>query len=316
MPKTLQENNAARLAWLQRIKANGIDASINELLYYRSKTGLLNLEPRFANQSKLAGNYLAKSKGRGMEFDEVRHYQHGDDPRMIDWRVTARTGTTHTKLFREEKERPIFILTDLSSSMQFGTELLYKSVQASHLAALLAWNAKKRGDRIGGIVFNQFQHMELKPRSRQQSVLHYLHALNALSQPQTDLKTQSNFAEACSRIRRLARPGALVNIISDFSQLDPVSIQHLSQLSRHCELRAYRIQDPLEIALPQVNAKQALQVTDGKNPGILSLGDKQTDMQYRHEAALYLAEQNKWLQKCRCQVQDISAGIPLEEQLA
>ena len=79
--------------------------------------------------NSFAGEYESAFKGTGMEFDEVRHYQTGDDPRMIDWRVTARTGKAHTKLFREEKERPIFILTDLGQTMQFGSKLLYKSVQ-------------------------------------------------------------------------------------------------------------------------------------------------------------------------------------------
>ena len=128
--------------------------------------------------SKMSGNYLARSKGRGMEFDEVRHYQNGDDIRAIDWRVTARTGKTHTKLFKEEVERPVLIATDLSENMLFGSQLLFKSVQAAHLASLVAWHAKSRGDRVGGIVFNQHYHAELKPRSRLQGVLHYLHILS------------------------------------------------------------------------------------------------------------------------------------------
>ncbi|AWB67153.1 DUF58 domain-containing protein [Saccharobesus litoralis] len=304
--------------WLEQIKSNGVQSGIHELLYYRGKTSLLDLTPRIANQAKLAGNYLAKSKGRGMEFDEVRHYQTGDDPRMIDWRVTARTGETYTKLFREEKERPIFILTDLSQTMQFGSQLLYKSVQASHVAALLAWNGKKRGDRVGGVVFNGVQHQELKPRSRQQGVLQYLHALESLSQ-NTDNRqisdSATSFAEACARLRRLAKPGSLVNLVSDFALLDDQALQHLSQLARHCELRAFRILDPLEVALPQVQLRQSLQVKDGDKSGLLTLGDDSLSREYRQEAAFYLTEQSKKLKQCRCQIIDISAGQTLEEQL-
>ena len=143
---------------------------------------------------------------------------------------------THTKLFREEVERPVLIATDLGDTMNFGSQLLFKSLQASHLAALLAWNAKARGDRIGGIVFNQYQHSELKPRSRQQGVLHYLHALHEgqnqsvsqqlslnqtnASQPKPAQQTGHDyFAENCARLRQLARPGSLVYLITDGYQL-------------------------------------------------------------------------------------------------
>ena len=146
------------IKWLNERSADGVSLNMKQLLHYKAKTGLVSLSPRKSNQAKLAGSYLAKTKGRGMEFDEARHYQPGDDIRAIDWRVTARTGTTHTKLYREEKERPIFILADLSENMRFGTQLLYKSVQAAHLASLIAWAAKERGDRIGGLVFNQTSH--------------------------------------------------------------------------------------------------------------------------------------------------------------
>mgnify|MGYP002151030683 FL=1 len=86
-----------------------------------------------------------------MEFAEARSYQYGDDVRHIDWRVTARTGTTHTKLFREERERPVMLVLDLSRRMFFGTRQRLKSVQAARIAALTGWRALLRGDRVGGV---------------------------------------------------------------------------------------------------------------------------------------------------------------------
>jgi uncharacterized protein (DUF58 family) len=151
------------IQWLKQHAVDGVHLTIKQLLYYQGKTALLDLNPRRTNQARLAGAYLAKTKGRGMEFDEARHYQPGDDIRTIDWRVTARTGKTHTKLYREEKERPVFLLVDLSNSLHFGTQLLFKSVQAAHLASLIAWVATQRGDRIGGLVINNRQHLEFKP---------------------------------------------------------------------------------------------------------------------------------------------------------
>ena len=117
----------------------------------------------------MSGGYLSRQKGRGMEFDEARHYLPGDDIRAIDWRVTARTGKTHTKIYREERERPVFILCDLTASMQFGSQLLLKSVQAAHIAALLSWAAAARGDKVGALIFNDGMHRECKPLSRQRA---------------------------------------------------------------------------------------------------------------------------------------------------
>src|SRR5690606_33934634 len=168
--------------WRLQNGTTGTSLGLTELLWYQRYTKVLDLTPQMAIQSKLAGTYLAKSKGRGMEFDEVRHYQPGDDVRTIDWRVTARTGKVHTKLFREEKERPVFILTDLGNSMRFGSGLLFKSVQAAHLAALIGWHVKQHGDKLGGLVFSQQHHRELKPQSRSQAVLRYFHALQEVHQ--------------------------------------------------------------------------------------------------------------------------------------
>ena len=92
-------------------------------------------------RARRGGNYLSHFKGRGMEFDEARLYQDGDDPRSIDWRLTARTGRAYTKLFREERERPVFCWVDQRPAMQFATRGVFKSVQAARLSALLGWAA-------------------------------------------------------------------------------------------------------------------------------------------------------------------------------
>ena len=123
------------------------------------------------------GAYVSRFRGRGMEFDESRPYQPGDDPRSIDWRVTARSTTAYTKLFREERERPVFIAVDLRSSMHFATRGCFKSVSASRAAALLSWAAHHRGDRLGGLVFGDTTHRELKPRLGRQAALRFVHEL-------------------------------------------------------------------------------------------------------------------------------------------
>ena len=307
--------------WLSKYQSDGVNLGIKELIHYQGKTALLNLSPRKTVQAKLAGAYLAKTKGRGMEFDEARHYQAGDDIRAIDWRVTARTGKTHTKLYREEKERPVFVLTDLSSSMQFGTQFLFKSVQAAHLSALIAWSARKRGDRIGGLVFNQHQHLECKPFTRQKAVLSLLNSMIKLqrgSQTSGQGKSQEqiSLANACARLRRLAHPGSLIFILSDFSQLDELAVQHIAQLSKHCEVIAHPISDPFEHQLPKVNLSQRVTLSDGLNRQQIVLGEKDTEAQYSNQHQAHFNKIENTLKQCKAQVFPIDAGHPLELQLA
>lgn len=320
---------------LASLYSNGIDLSMQELLQYQNKSRLIDLAGKKNIQGKQAGNYLSRSKGRGMEFDEVRHYQTGDDVRAIDWRVTARTGTTHTKLFREEIERPVLVATDLSQNMHFGSKLLFKSVQGAHLAALIAWHAKIRGDRLGGLVFCDDQHIELKPRSRKAGVLHYLHALTTLnnqkkrsanesSQPkETENSKQDKshyFDQHCARLRHIAKPGSLVYLITDGHALRdekncPHALRHLSQISQHCELVLCLISDPLEQALPESSLKLAVTFTDGMNRQQLTLGDNNTAEQYQQQAHAQHEKMQLLLQSTGARVIHFSAGESLEQQL-
>ena len=230
----------------------GTSVSLNELLSYKQQAKLQLQPAAGAAYQQLAGNYLAKIKGRGMEFAEVRHYQAGDDVRTIDWSVTARTGKAHTKLFQEEKERPVFILLDLSDSMIFGSRFVFKSVQACHLAALLSWQAKQRNDRLGGIVYNQRDATELKPAGRSKGLMRFLHQSEQLCKAQpfkSDSHTQSLFVQL-KRLSRLVQTGCQIHLISDFSQLDESCRKLLSQMRRHNQLNAWQISDPLEQQLP------------------------------------------------------------------
>ncbi|WP_448563903.1 DUF58 domain-containing protein [Thalassotalea ganghwensis] len=295
--------------------------TLEELLRYQSKSGLINLTAIRNLHGRMAGNYLARSKGRGMEFDEVRHYQVGDDIRAIDWRVTARTGETHTKLFREEIERPVLIVTELSNNLMFGSSLLFKSVQASHLAALVAWHAKSRGDRVGGIVFNQQAHLEIKPRSRQQGVLHYLNALVKIHQDAQSMMKKTNalssdyFEENCLRARQIARPGSMMYFITDGHSITSESIRHLARISKHCELVMCLITDPLEHQLPESQMNLNVSITDGKNRQQLTLGDVKTANLYKEKALAFNQHIEESLAKAGARILHFSAGDSIENQL-
>lgn len=197
-----------------------------------------------------SGQYLARFKGRGMEFDETRLYTPGDDVRSLDWRVTARTGKAHTKLFREERERPVFLSVDYRASMFFATRGMYKSAMAARLAALIAWSARRHDDRIGGQIFSEAGSTELKPDHGQAAVLRLLKVLVQQSQPATGNPPALALEEALIHLPRHARPGSLVFIFSDFRELTPAGEAAISRLSRHCDGILVMISDPLEQHLP------------------------------------------------------------------
>jgi uncharacterized protein (DUF58 family) len=224
-----------------------ISVSLKTLIDLAKPASSLNLH-RLTIRAQQSGGYLSAFKGRGMEFDETRLYQQGDDIRTIDWRVTARTGKTHTKLFREEREKPVFISVDNRPTMQFATRGVFKSVQAKKLAALLAWVANQQGDRIGGQVFSQSSCKELKPQNGKHSVLHFLNALAS-----TDELAESahfTFSQALFRLSQHTRPGSLVYIISDFRGINEQVENYLLKLSEHCDVVLVFVYDPLEKGLP------------------------------------------------------------------
>ena len=190
-----------------------------------------------------------------MEFDESRPYQPGDDPRNIDWRVTARSSEAYTKLFREERERPVLIMTDLRSNMHFATKGCFKSVNAARAAALLAWAAHHRGDRLGGLVFGDSRHREMRPRLGRQAALRYVHELVThpdwkSSTDQGVVDEEPPLTQAMAMLRRVAHPGSLVIIISDFIGLSRAAKSYLTGIARHNEVLAVFLSDPLERQLP------------------------------------------------------------------
>ncbi len=216
-----------------------------------------------------SGGYLSRFKGRGMEFDEARLYQPGDDVRSIDWRVTARTDKPHTKIFREERERPIFISVDYRPTMAFATRGVFKSVQAAKLAALLAWAAQQHGDRIGGQIFSDKACLELKPQNGKHGVLRFF---NALVKPDFALGMEMTLEHVLARLVQHAKPGSRVYMISDFRGLNDKTEIHLSKLAKHCDVVLIHVFDPLESRLP---TKGRYRFTDRVRDIVIDSGDRQ-----------------------------------------
>jgi len=236
-----------------------------------------------------SGEYYSPFRGRGMEFDEVRLYQPGDDVRTLDWRVTARTGKAHTKLFREERERAVLVWADFRSPMFFATRGVFKSVLAAQTAALLAWSAHHQRDRIGGLIFSEDQHHELRPKGGKSAVLHLLQLLSQMSSlhmsehkahsASTEYQQSASY-QALMRLRRVSKPGSLICLISDFRDFDRQAESVLTQISQHNDVLMLFIHDPIEEVLPDAgiyrvgNEQQVFAIDTSSHKARQSYADK------------------------------------------
>ena len=261
--------------------ARGAYVALEDLIALRFPARQLKITRRSRALSALAGPNKSNFRGRGIDFEEVRSYQPGDDIRTIDWRVTARTGKAHTKLFREERERPALIVVDQRASMFFGSSHCFKSVLAAQLASLLAWSALDNGERVGGLVFNDAGHREVRPRRSRRTVLALLSEIDqynhALPPPQPG--DDNTFDDMLSNLRRIARPGTSLFLVSDFHGADSEAArEHLFQLAQHTQITALSCNDPLEFSLPRAGRYA---VTDGSARSELNTADRSLQREYQ-----------------------------------
>lgn len=245
--------------------------------------------------ARQGGAYLSSFKGRGMEFDEARIYLPGDDIRSIDWKVTARTGQAHTKVFREEHERPVIIWLDLNPSMFFATRGAFKSVVATKAATLLAWSAAANNDRLGALIFSGNDHIELRPKRGKSSVLNFIK--QTCSHPAWNNKAthneSRNMGQAMSRLRKVTRPGSLIFLLSDFREMDKQAESHLINIARNNDIVLIHISDPVEKALPDSGQYK---VSDGSNELVLNASNAKLREEYQQR---FIHHQDYLLKLCR-----------------
>ncbi|MDL2337024.1 MAG: DUF58 domain-containing protein [Pseudomonadota bacterium] len=220
---------------------------LDELVVLRGAARDLEMRIRQPAASQLQGTHRSAHRGRGLEFDEVRAYAAGDDARTIDWRVTARRGRPHTKLFREERERQVWLLADLHPGLYFGSRRQLKSALLLRAAAWLAWVTVDSGDRLGAVIARGSSVPEmLPPRSRDIGALAVLQAL-VQNQPRAPgLSASGTLSTALNTLRPLLRPGSSVVVLSDFSNLDAAAETALVALSMRAECRLIWLTDVLE----------------------------------------------------------------------
>ena len=279
-------------------KTTGAYCELNDLIRWKAAAKRINISKRKRALRRTAGPHRSPSRGRGMEFEDVRQYQAGDDIRHIDWRVSARVGKTHTKQFREEREIPILLVLDQRQNMFFGSQSSMKSVMACDIASLLAWAGLANGDRVGGIIFENQQHYEIRPKKSRASVLHFLkqcviannalttHSLSTSTPTNTNTKptngdTYSTLNSILVEVKRLAKPGFQVFLISDFYDFNDNCQALLRDISLHCECTALQIFDPLEQEFSQHANISSQTIYTGNASVIIHPDNKQWQEDYQ-----------------------------------
>ena len=255
---------------------DGIHLSASELIALKPRCNALSLPMHRPSVSALAGAYRSRFRGRGVDFVESRNYLPGDDIRNMDWRVTARTGKPHTKIFQEERERPVLVVVDASTSLYFGTRTRLKSVAAGQLAAAIAWAAVRRGDRIGAFLFAPDKHRELRPAGGRRGAMRVIQGLVDWLNPDSVNQGHEPLSASLERVRHAVRPGSLSLIISDFFNLDEQCHRHLSRLRQHNDVIGCQIMDPAEKDLPAGR----FPISDGEHSAMLDTHQQKSRSQF------------------------------------
>lgn len=261
---------------------NGVYTSLDQLARLRYEARGFSFLPRQPINSLLAGRHASRLRGRGLNFEELRRYQPGDDIRNIDWKVTARTGKTHTRVYTEERDRPALLVVDQRLSMFFGSQRAMKSVTTAETAALAAWSIIEAGDRVGAIVFNDADVVQILPDRSRGRVMRILKAIavqnQALGSNQKMASNPTMLNQALNNTVRAATHDHLICLISDLNGADTETRQLMTRLSQHNDVIVVFIYDPLETALPKAGR---LTLSDGKQQ--LAIDSNSVSLRQRYQ---------------------------------
>lgn len=243
----------------------GVYITLDELIALQYKAKGFTFLPRQPIHSILAGCHASRMRGRGLDFEEIRGYLPGDDPRTIDWKVTARTQEPHVRVYTEERDRPAILVVDQRIAMFFGSVRSMKSVVAAQVAALGAWRVFASGDRVGAIVFNDSNIETIKAHRSRRAVLQILNAVVEMNRALSiDAKIRSNpemLNRALDGVARIAKHDYLITIISDFDGMDDETTRLMTLLSQHNDIIVVPVFDPLSQRFPE---RGRLVVSDGE----------------------------------------------------
>ncbi|PKF62506.1 DUF58 domain-containing protein [Psychromonas sp. psych-6C06] len=233
-------------------KDQRIYTDYRRLLALQPLSHSFRLLPKWQAKSLMTGRHQSQFRGRGLNFEELKHYQVGDDIRNLDWKVTLRTGQPHVRLYSEEKDRNVVVLVDQGANMFFASTHTLKSVVAAEVASLVAWRVLREGDRIGFLIKESDNHQWFAPMRGQQ---HLLHLLKKLSESNQRLNAQSDtkisFSETLIQLSKRDLRQATVILLSDFLTLNETDMRTLKSIQRSNDLLTIRISDPMEHSIPE-----------------------------------------------------------------
>ncbi|WP_261817544.1 DUF58 domain-containing protein [Vibrio gallicus] len=293
-----------------------IYTTLDALRRLKHKATGFDFLPNQPVNSLLTGRHVSKLRGRGLNFEEMRHYQFGDDIRTMDWKVTMRTGKPHIKVFSEERERNVYLLVDQRTSMFFGSTGVMKSVIAAEIAALIAWKIVASTDRVGAIVFNDTSAVPLAPSRSSNHVLKILHQIVLKNQQlKAQLASQSHsdsFNKLFHQAKRLVKHDGLVILITDGYGYDAHSEQQIRALCKHNDVVLCHVTDPLEHNLAQVNN---MVLSDGELQISLSGEQRGIGERFSSDVRQSIDAFRQVANKYRIPVLEFSTLLPAEKQL-
>lgn len=286
-----------------------IHATLAHLRSLRGPARGLSFLPKQRSTSALNGRHASRLRGRGLNFDEMRDYLPGDDIRSIDWKATARTGKPHVRVFTEERDRPALLVVDQRMSMFFGSQLNMKSVTAAEAAAISAFRVLDVGDRVGGIVFDEEDQAEFKPRRSQRAVFAFLKAIaqknGALSAGRQVVSTPGALNRVLKSVARIAHHDHLVVILSDFEGVDDLTHRHLSGIAAHNDLILIFVHDPLALG---IESQERMVIGDSRMQAELDLGKEVTRKSLSDFSQRRLDRLTRWQAEINLSILPLSAA--------
>jgi uncharacterized protein (DUF58 family) len=297
-------------------RSAGVYADLDALMRLRFKATGFSFLPRQPVHNVLSGRHASKLRGRGLNFEELRYYLPGDDTRNIDWRVTARTGEPHVRVYTEEKDRAVWLLVDQRLSMFFGSQERMKSVVAAEAAALAAWRVLAQGDRVGAIVFDDAELRVIPPHRSEQRVTEILRTViaknHALSARATVEPNPQMLNRALRRAGAMARHDCLICLIGDGAGIDATTRRFVTRLTAHNDVLSVFVYDPLEAQIP---AAGRLVFSDGRRQVEFDSGERRLRDAYRADFEQRLAGMQATSRRYDIPLLPVHTAAPVVEQL-
>jgi uncharacterized protein (DUF58 family) len=294
----------------------GVYARLDDLMRLRYQASGFSFLPRQPVHSILSGRHSSRLRGRGLNFEELRNYLPGDDTRNIDWRVTARTGEPHVRVYTEEKDRTVWLLVDQRISMFFGSVERMKSVVAAEAAAIAAWRVLSQGDRVGALVYDD-QDLRVIPAHRSaervsqilKCIVRKNRALEAGNAVRPGLGMLNH---ALRRVSAMARHDCLICLIGDGTGIDRETRRHVTRMTEHNDVLSVFIYDPLERQMPEAGR---LVFSDGLSQVEFDTTKKSLREAYRNDFQQRLDLMTDTSRRHAIPLLQVHTGAPVLEQV-